>query len=116
LTTAADESQHDDPVLKLADALLAMRREQLALEQRVVELTADLHVLRNRVAMLDGDSVDVPDSSEDRFWRQLYRKSFQRDDYDDFVTARGPLLAKLDIVERAGLMEELHKVALKVCT
>jgi hypothetical protein len=100
----------------LANAMTMMRREQMALERRVGELEADLRVLRSRVAMLDGGSADVPDGGEDHFWRELYRKSFRQDDYDAFVLARGSLLAKLDIVERAGLMEELYKVALEVCS
>ena len=116
MTTAADESQHDDPVLMLVNAMTMMRREQMALERRVGELEADLHVLRSRVAMLDGGSADVPGSGEDNFWRQLYKKSYQKDDYDAFVLARGPLLAKLDIIERAGMMEEFCKVASEVCS
>jgi hypothetical protein len=100
----------------LTNAMTMMRREQMALERRVGELEADLHVLRSRVAMLDGGSADVPGSGEDNFWRQLYKKSYQKDDYDAFVLARGPLLAKLDIIERAGMMEELYNVALEVCS
>ena len=88
----------------------------MALERRVGELEAELHVLRSRVAMLDGGSADDPGSGEDDFWRQLYKKSYQQDDYDAFVLARGPLLAKLDIIERAGMMEEFHKVALDICS
>jgi hypothetical protein len=98
----------------LANAMTMMRREQMALERRVGELEADLYVLRSRVAMLDGGSADVPGSDEDNFWRQLYEKSYQQDDYDAFVLARGPLLAKLDIIERAGMMEELYKLALEL--
>jgi hypothetical protein len=92
------------------------RREQMALERRVGELEAELHVLRSRVAMLDGGSADVPGSGEDDFWRELYQKSYGQDDYDAFVLARGPLLAKLDIIERVGMMGEFHKVASEVCS
>ena len=116
MTTAADEPRHDDPVLMLANAMTMMRHEQMALERRVGELEADLHVLRGRVAMLDGGSADVPGGDDDKFWRQLYKKSYRQDDYDAFVLARGPLLAKLDIIERAGMMEELYKVASEVCS
>jgi BMFP domain-containing protein YqiC len=99
----------------LANGLIMARREQLALERRVDELEAELRVLRGRVAMLDGGAADVPGSGEDDFWRQLF-ESYGQDDYDAFVLARGPLLAKLDIVERAGMMEELHEVASAVCS
>jgi hypothetical protein len=110
------EFQSEDPVLLLAQVQSMARREQMALERRVGELEADLHVLRSRVAMLDGGSIDVPGSGEDDFWRELYRRSFRQDDYDAFVLARGPLLAKLDIIERAGMMEEFRKVAEEVCS
>ena len=116
MTTAADEPRHDDPVLMLANAMTMMRREQMALERRVGELEADLHVLRSRVAMLDGGSADVPGGDDDKFWRRLYEESYRRDDYDAFVLARDPLIAKLDIIERAGMMEELLKVASEVCS
>jgi hypothetical protein len=104
------------PVLMLANGVIMARRAQMALERRVAELEADLHVLRSRVAMLDGGSAEVPDSGEDNFWRQLYRRSYRQDDYDTFVLARGPLLAKLDIIERAGMMEEFRKVPSEVCS
>jgi hypothetical protein len=84
------------------------RREQMALERRVGELEADLHVLRSRVGMLGG--------GEDNLWRQRYKKSYQEDDYDDFVLARGSLLARLDIIERAGMVEEPFKVVSEVCS
>jgi hypothetical protein len=100
----------------LTKALTMMRHEQMALERRVGELEADLHVLRSRVAMLDGGSADVPGGDDDKFWRRLYEESYRRDDYDAFIVSRGPLLAKLDIIERAGMLEELYKVASEICS
>jgi hypothetical protein len=102
--------------MALTKAMTMMRHEQMALERRVGELEADLHVRRSRVAMLDGGSADVPGSDDDRVWRQLYEESYRQDDYDAFVLARGPLLAKLGIIERAGMMEELYKVASEICS
>ena len=70
------------------------------------ELKADFGILRDRVAMLDGGFAD----DEDVFWRDLYKKGYQNDDYEAFVAVRGPHLAKMDIIERAGMMKQFEKV------
>ena len=91
--------QHLDTQNKLVDELLALLH-------KFDELKADFGILRDRVAMLDGGFAD----DEDVFWRDLYKKGYQNDDYEAFVTARGPHLAKIDIIERAGMMKQFEKV------
>ena len=90
--------------MDLAKQIVGAQQE---LVRKFDELTADFGILRDRVAMLDGCFTD----DEDDFWHDLYEKWYQKDDYEAFVAAKGPHLAKLDIIERAGMMEEFKKVA-----
>jgi hypothetical protein len=135
-----DTSQ--DPIKAMLQACLAQRDAQLALEGRVDVIqeqvgdlvalrTAALQVLndvprtdeppaplttRAKVVMVVNDFVAAHGVEYKDIWSKTYREFGARYHFNARARAKNAGISMLDAIERAGLMEELYKVACVICS